>query len=145
MEYIQLQTEDIEQENFDRQIEPVSEMDQAFLLENASPEKLEINEGESMYQEESSQQIDSVNESSRSSRKRKRSPSHDAMMQPFESQMTLRKRAKLNYCDMIKPQVASKSIIGRQSEQQSEFSFGAQTGQVGGASFVRYDVIEKKG
>jgi len=60
--------------------------------------------------------------------------------------MTLRKRAKLNYNEMLRSQTASRSIIGRQPDQQAEFrSFEAQTGQVGGASFVRYEVIEKKG
>lgn len=74
------------------------------------------------------------------SRKRKRSPAHEAML---SEKMTLRKRAKKSYTDMIRP--ASKSILGRAPDQTAEFAFDAQTGQVGGASYVRYEVIEKKG
>ena len=77
------------------------------------------------------------------SRKRKRNPSHDALL--AETKMTLRKRPKRSYADMVKPQVPSNSIIGRQPDQLGELSaLNAHTGKQG-ASFVRYEVIEKKG
>lgn len=57
--------------------------------------------------------------------------------------MTLRCKPKRSYVEMIRP--ATKSILGRNGDNTTnEINFAASTNH-GGASFVRYEVIEKKG
>jgi hypothetical protein len=64
-------------------------------------------------------QTDEVaHEETQNSRKRARSPTHDAML---TEKMTLRKRARKNYVEMVNPQ--SKSILGKCTDQP-DYAFG---------------------
>ena len=76
-------------------------------------------------------------------KRRNRSPNHDKMLVP--SNMTLRKKAKVDYAQMSKYVKQEKEAPAEEDEMDEKLTFGMQGQQVAGASYLRYEVLEKKG
>ena len=77
-----------------------------------------------------------------SRKRRTRSPAHEKMLAP--SNMTLRKKAKTDYKEMIRPGKVSKEDP-EEEEKEDKLTFAMPGEVVKGASYVRYEVLEKKG
>ena len=99
-------------------------------------------------QEELTYEEPTNNEASASSKKRRnRSPDHEMMLAP--SKMTLRNKVRPNYAQMgqyAKP-VKAEPVVEEDEDdiEEEKLTFGLPGEQIPGASYLKYEVLEKKG
>ena len=98
-------------------------------------------------QEELTYEEPTNNEASGCSKKRRnRSPGHEQMLAP--SKMTLRNKVRPNYAQMVqhvKP--VKEDPVEEEDDEDTEekLTFGLPGEQIPGASYLKYEVLEKKG